>query len=108
MTGLVLNMTGLVPNMTEIVQNITGFDFFFNHMGPAQPGLLVLFLLLVVIFFPFILIRYYIYTHAKLAFCLQDFIYQRTSNNKFGNSSQSSQQSFRIMGTRDPGSQKLK
>ena len=41
MTGFFINMTGLVLNMTEIVPNITGFYFFFNHMGPALPGLLV-------------------------------------------------------------------
>ena len=41
MTGFVLNITGLVLNMTEIILNMTGFDFFFNHMGPAQPGVLV-------------------------------------------------------------------
>ena len=41
MTGVVLNMTRLVLNMTEIVLNMTGLDFFSNHMGPAQPDLLV-------------------------------------------------------------------
>ena len=28
--------------MTEVVLNMTDFDFFFNHMGPSQSGLLVL------------------------------------------------------------------
>ena len=41
MTGFVLNMTGLVLNMTTIVLNMNGFDIFFNHMSPAQPGFLV-------------------------------------------------------------------
>ena len=45
MTGLVLNVTELVLNMTEIVLNMTRFDFFFNHMGPAQIALLVYFFL---------------------------------------------------------------
>ena len=40
-TGLISNMTAVVLNITEIVLNMTGFDFFFNHMGPAQPSLLV-------------------------------------------------------------------
>ena len=41
MTGFVLIMTGLVLYTTEMVLNITEFDCLFNHMGPAQPGLLV-------------------------------------------------------------------
>ena len=41
MTEFVLNMTGLVLNMTDIVLNMTEFYFFVNHMGPANPGLLV-------------------------------------------------------------------
>ena len=45
MTAFVLSMTRLVLYMTEIVLEMTGFDFFFNHMGPAQPGLLVQFIL---------------------------------------------------------------
>ena len=33
-------MTGIFLKMTEIVLNMTGFNgFFFNHMGPSQPGL---------------------------------------------------------------------
>ena len=44
MTVFFLNMTGLVLNMTEIVPTMTGFNFSFNHMGLAQPGLLVHFL----------------------------------------------------------------
>ena len=41
MTGFVLKMTGLVLIMTEIFINMSEFDLFFNHTGPAQPGLLV-------------------------------------------------------------------
>ena len=41
MTGFVLNKTGLVLNLTEIVPNMKGFDYFFEHVGPSQPGLLV-------------------------------------------------------------------
>ena len=33
-----------VSPLTEFVPNMTGFDFFVNHMGLAQPGLLVYFL----------------------------------------------------------------
>ena len=40
-TVFVLNMTGLVLNITEIVPIMNGFNIFFNHMGPVQPGLLV-------------------------------------------------------------------
>ena len=29
--------------MTKIVLNMNKFEYFFNYMGPAQPGLLVLF-----------------------------------------------------------------
>ena len=43
MTGFVLKLTGLVLNMTEIVLKMTGFEILFNHMGLAQPGLLVQF-----------------------------------------------------------------
>ena len=38
---LLSQLIEFVLNMNEIVLNITGFDFFCNHIGPAQPGLLV-------------------------------------------------------------------
>ena len=41
MTGFVLKKNGLVLKQSDIVINMTGFDFFLNHMGPAQPSLLV-------------------------------------------------------------------